>query len=38
VVLRGAELAELASELWILAGLFVLAMTLAIARFNKRLD
>jgi ABC-2 type transport system permease protein len=38
VVLRGASLPDLAGELAIL-GLFIgVAMTLAVTRFNKRLD
>ena len=38
VILRGASLAELHSELMIL-GIFILAaMTVAVLRFNKRLD
>ena len=38
VVLRGASLPELANELAILAGFVVAAMTVAVARFHKRLD
>jgi ABC-2 type transport system permease protein len=38
VVLRGASLQELSSELVILAGFIIVAMTIAVLRFNKRLD
>jgi ABC-2 type transport system permease protein len=38
VVLRGASLPELSTELGILAGFILIAMTIAILRFNKRLD
>ena len=38
VVLRGADLQELAFELAILGGFIVVFMSLAIMRFNKRLD
>ncbi len=38
VVLRGASLGELSSEVSILCGFIVLAMGFAILRFNKRLD
>jgi len=38
VVLRGASLQELSSELAILGGFIVVAMTVAVARFHKRLD
>lgn len=38
VILRGATLPELSSELFVLMGFFLVAMTLAILRFNKRLD
>lgn len=38
VVLRGASLPELANELAILVGFIVVAMTLAVSRFHKRLD
>ncbi|MGD8346016.1 MAG: ABC transporter permease [Lysobacterales bacterium] len=38
VVLRGADLSELAVELGILGGFIAVAMTVAIARFRKRLD
>ncbi len=38
VMLRGASLQELSSELFILAGFIVVLMTLAILRFSKRLD
>jgi ABC-2 type transport system permease protein len=38
VILRGASLPELANELAILGIFFVVAMTVAILRFNKRLD
>jgi ABC-2 type transport system permease protein len=38
VVLRGATLPELANELVILTGFIVVAMTVAVLRFNKRLD
>ena len=38
VVLRGADLADLAGEIGILLGFTVVAMTLAVQRFNKRLD
>jgi ABC-2 type transport system permease protein len=38
VVLRGASLAELSSELVILGVFTLVAMTIAVLRFNKRLD
>ena len=38
VILRGATLPELSSELLALVGFILVAMTLAILRFNKRLD
>ena len=38
VVLRGASLAELSSELAILAAFIAVAMTVAVLRFRKRLD
>lgn len=38
VVLRGASLAELSTELSILAGFIAVAMTVAVLRFRKRLD
>jgi ABC-2 type transport system permease protein len=38
VVLRGAELHELGGELMILGAFIVIAMTVAVLRFNKRLD
>jgi len=38
VILRGASLPELSSELIVLVGFILAAMTLAILRFNKRLD
>jgi len=38
VMLRGASLQELSTELTILAGFIVVLMTLAILRFSKRLD
>ncbi|MDX1556265.1 MAG: ABC transporter permease [Xanthomonadales bacterium] len=38
VILRGADLAELASELMILGIFIVVAMTVAVARFTKSLD
>ena len=38
VMLRGASLQELSTELAILAGFIVVLMTLAILRFSKRLD
>lgn len=38
VILRGATLPELSSELFVLVGFILVAMTLAILRFNKRLD
>jgi ABC-2 type transport system permease protein len=38
VVLRGADLPELAGELYVLGIFIVVAMTLAILRFTKRLD
>jgi len=38
VMLRGASLQELLSELYILGGFIVVLMTLAIMRFSKRLD
>jgi len=38
VVLRGADLAELAQELLILGSFILVAMTIAIQRFAKRLD
>ena len=38
VVLRGATLSELSNEVAILAGFVVVAMTIAVLRFNKSLD
>ena len=38
VVLRGADLQELSREMYILGGFVVVAMTIAVLRFNKRLD
>ena len=38
VMLRGASLQELLSELYVLGGFIVVLMTLAIMRFSKRLD
>jgi ABC-2 type transport system permease protein len=38
VVLRGAELHELSGELLILGGFIVVAMSIAVGRFQKRLD
>ena len=38
ILLRGAELSELLSEIWWLLGFFVVAMAIAALRFNKRLD
>lgn len=38
VVLRGADLAELSAELAVLGGFILVAMTIAVARFQKRLD
>ena len=38
VVLRGADLAELSNELSILGAFILVAMTVAVARFRKRLD
>lgn len=38
VILRGANLQELAGEVGILAGFIAVAMTVAVLRFNKRLD
>ncbi len=38
VMLRGASLEELSSELIVLAGFIVVLMTLAMMRFSKRLD
>jgi len=38
VVLRGATLSELSNEVAILAGFIVVAMTIAVLRFNKTLD
>ena len=38
VVLRGASLQELSSELMILGGFILVAMTIAVSRFHKRLD
>jgi len=38
VILRGASLPELSHELFVLVGFILAAMTLAILRFNKRLD
>jgi len=38
VVLRGASLSELSSELAVLGGFIGIAMTVAILRFRKRLD
>jgi len=36
--LRGASLAELSTELAVLGGFILVAMTVAILRFNKSLD
>jgi len=38
VILRGASLPELSSELAVLGGFIIVAMTIAVLRFNKRLD
>jgi ABC-2 type transport system permease protein len=38
VVLRGADLHDMAGELAILGGFILVAMTVAIRRFTKRLD
>jgi ABC-2 type transport system permease protein len=38
VILRGADLAELTRELMVLGAFIVIAMTLAVKRFTKRLD
>lgn len=38
IMLRDASLSQLSQELWILAGFTAVAMTVAILRFNKRLD
>ncbi len=38
VILRGADLSELARELLILTGFIAVAMTVAVMRFTKRLD
>jgi ABC-2 type transport system permease protein len=38
VILRGADLAELAGEMLVLTAFIIAAMTLAAARFRKRLD
>jgi ABC-2 type transport system permease protein len=38
IVLRGANLSELMPEIWALLTFFVVAMTLAVLRFHKRLD
>ncbi len=38
VVLRGANLSDLAGELMILGGFILIAMTFAVKRFHKRLD
>ena len=38
VILRGASLSELSSELMVLGGFILVAMTVAILRFSKRLD
>ncbi|HEU4428634.1 MAG TPA: ABC transporter permease [Myxococcota bacterium] len=38
IILRGANLAELANELWPLVAFFVVTVSIAIARFRKRLD
>ena len=38
VVLRGASLQELSGELMVLGGFILVAMTVAVSRFNKRLD
>ena len=38
VVLRGADLGDLAGELMILGGFILVAMTFAVKRFHKRLD
>ncbi len=38
LILRGASLGDLGGELWPLAAFFVVTVSLAIARFRKRLD
>lgn len=38
VILRGADLADLSREVMILGGFIIVAMTLAVMRFTKRLD
>lgn len=38
IVLRGADLGELAQQLWALAAFISIMMTLAVSRFRKRLD
>ena len=38
VVLRGASLPELSTEILVLAGFILVALTIAVLRFNKRLD
>jgi len=38
IILRGANLAELASELWPLVAFFAVMVSIAVARFRKRLD
>ncbi len=38
VILRGADLAELSRELWILGVFIAVSLTFAVARFNKTLD
>jgi ABC-2 type transport system permease protein len=38
LILRGATLGEVGGELWPLAAFFVVTVSIAIARFRKRLD
>jgi ABC-2 type transport system permease protein len=38
IVLRGASLGEMMAEVWALLAFFVVAMSLAVLRFRKRLD
>jgi ABC-2 type transport system permease protein len=38
LILRGASLADVSGELWPLAVFFAVTVSIAIARFRKRLD
>ncbi len=38
IILRGADIGEMADDVWALIAFFVVAMSLAILRFSKRLD